>query len=178
MQAAVEVFSEKGYDAATMSEIAARSRTAAASLYRFFPSKEALADALLVQHAKHALGGLTELRGRAADMPVMDVASTLVDIRLEMQSQRKFAVELADARGGSEEKRRQYREAILDALAGILREVAPKLTQKRADTVAIVVLHALKGVAQVESLKSAAAQQLLAEIKESLHAYLSSLRAT
>ena len=37
---------EKGYDAATMTEIAARSGTAIGSLYRFFPSKESLSDAL------------------------------------------------------------------------------------------------------------------------------------
>ena len=50
MDAAVELFSEKGYDAATMTEIAARSSTAIGSLYRFFPSKEALADALLQRY--------------------------------------------------------------------------------------------------------------------------------
>ena len=36
MEAGVAVFTEKGYDAATMSEIAARSGTAIGSLYRFF----------------------------------------------------------------------------------------------------------------------------------------------
>ena len=40
------VFQERGYDATTMTEIATRSGTAFGSLYRFFPSKAALADAL------------------------------------------------------------------------------------------------------------------------------------
>src|SRR6266700_1792371 len=48
LQSAREVFMEKGYDAATMTEIAARSGTAIGSLYRFFPSKESLSDALLL----------------------------------------------------------------------------------------------------------------------------------
>src|ERR1700748_935719 len=68
MQAGVEVFKEKGYDAATMTEIAARSGTAIASLYRFFPSKEALADALLQQYAQHALERLSEVRQRVAGL--------------------------------------------------------------------------------------------------------------
>ena len=178
MQAGIEVFSEKGYDAATMTEIAARSGTAAASLYRFFPSKESLADALLLEHAKHALGGLAELRSRAAGMKLEAVASALVELRLELQSQRRFAVELADARGGSDEKRRQFREAMLDAIASLLREVIPKLTSKRAGVAAIVVLHALKGVAQIESQKTTTAQHLLVEVKEMLHAYFLSIRAS
>jgi AcrR family transcriptional regulator len=176
MQAGVEVFSEKGYDAATMSEIAARSGTAAASLYRFFPSKESLADALLTEHAKYALGGLAELRGRAADMALADVIGALIDLRMELQARRKFAVQLADARGGSDDKRRQFREAMVGSIAALLREVAPKLAQKRADVAAAVVLHTLKGVANVESQKPAAARALLAEIKEMLCAYLASMK--
>src|SRR5271156_5219725 len=62
MRTGVEVFMEKGFDAATMTEIATRSGTAIASLYRFFPSKEALADALLLQYEDHAMSRLAELR--------------------------------------------------------------------------------------------------------------------
>ncbi len=142
MEAGVQVFSEKGYDAATMSEIATRSGTAAASLYRFFPSKESLADALLVQYAKYYLGGLAELQGRVSKMTLQEVAGSLVDLRLELQSQRAFAVDLADARaGGSEEKRSQFRKAIVAAVGGMLREIIPGLTRNRADAVATVILQ-------------------------------------
>src|SRR3979411_2376611 len=68
LQSAREVFMEKGYDAATMTEIAARSGTAIGSLYRFFPSKEALADALLLQYENHAMNRLAELREQASGM--------------------------------------------------------------------------------------------------------------
>src|SRR5260370_41412174 len=44
LQAAAEVFAEKGYEAATMTEIAARARAPIGSLYQFFPVKDALAD--------------------------------------------------------------------------------------------------------------------------------------
>ena len=59
-------FMEKGYDAATMTEIAARSGTAIGSLYRFFPSKESLSDALLLHYVEQmteGLAALTEARG-------------------------------------------------------------------------------------------------------------------
>src|ERR1700704_924823 len=105
MKTGVEVFTEKGYDAATMAEIAAtRSGTATASLYRFFPSKEALADALLLQYANRSLDGLAELREQVRGMTPDDIASALVDSRLSLQSQRRFAINLADARGGRDDK--------------------------------------------------------------------------
>ncbi len=177
MEAGVQVFSEKGYDAATMSEIATRSGTATASLYRFFPSKESLADALLVQYAKYYLGGLAELRGRVSKLSLQELAGSLVDLRLELQSQRAFAVDLADARAaGGEERRSQFRKAIVGALGGMLREVIPGLARAKADAAAAVILHTLKGVTAVGSMKPAAGQALLTELKELLHAYLSSLR--
>src|SRR5258708_9032332 len=46
LAAGAAVFAEKGYAAATMTEIAARAEAPIGSLYQFFPSKEALADTL------------------------------------------------------------------------------------------------------------------------------------
>jgi AcrR family transcriptional regulator len=47
-EAAAAVIDEKGYEGATMAEIAARSGTKIGSLYRFFPNKESVADTILV----------------------------------------------------------------------------------------------------------------------------------
>src|ERR1700748_1418774 len=48
LKAGAAVIAEKGYEAATMAEIAARSGTKIGSLYRFFPNKESLADTIVV----------------------------------------------------------------------------------------------------------------------------------
>src|SRR5471032_2017963 len=88
MDSAVQLFAEKGYDAATMTEIAARSATAIGSLYRFFPSKDALADALLQRFAQTAMAGLGELEQQAAEMTLDSLAGALVDFMLTLQSQR------------------------------------------------------------------------------------------
>jgi AcrR family transcriptional regulator len=47
--AASEVLAKKGYEAATMSEIAERAHAAIGSLYQFFPNKESVAFALHTQ---------------------------------------------------------------------------------------------------------------------------------
>jgi AcrR family transcriptional regulator len=174
LETGAEVFAEKGYDAATMSEIASRSGTATASLYRFFPSKESLADALLLQYAKHALGGLTELHGRVAGMSSDEMARALIDLRLELQSQRRFALELADARGGSHAIREQFREAILEAMGNLLRERMPRLAKAKATVMAALLLHTLKGVANLDQQKPAARSAYLEEMKMLVGGYLAS----
>ena len=50
LKSAAATFAEKGYEAATMTEIAARADAAIGSLYQFFPSKEAVAAALLERY--------------------------------------------------------------------------------------------------------------------------------
>ena len=52
LKAGAAVIAEKGYEAATMAEIAARSSTKIGSLYRFFPNKEVLANALIAHSTK------------------------------------------------------------------------------------------------------------------------------
>jgi AcrR family transcriptional regulator len=174
LETGAEVFAEKGYDAATMSEIASRSGTATASLYRFFPSKESLADALLLQYAKHALGGLTELRGRITDMSSDQMARALIDLRLELQSQRRFALELADARGGSHAIREQFRKAILEAMGDLLRDRMPRLAKARVAAMAALLLHTLKGVASLAQQKPAARRAYRDEMQVLVSGYLAS----
>jgi AcrR family transcriptional regulator len=175
MDAAIAVFKDKGYDAATMTEIAARSRTAIGSLYRFFPTKEALADALLRQYTQHALDGLADLRARAGGMTLDELAGALVDFRLSLAPQRSFAIVLLDARGGSDDLREKFRNAMLSGLAAILRK-AMSLTPAKAATMAIVLLHILKAVTAADEEKPAVRRVLLAEIRELVRVYLASVR--
>jgi AcrR family transcriptional regulator len=176
MAAGVEIFTEKGYDAATMTEIATRSGTAIASLYRFFPSKEALADALLLQYAKHVLDGLAKLRQQAADLTLDGIATALVDFRLELLLHRKFAIGLADVRGAGSDQRTQFHHAMLDSMAGILLEVIPSLTREKSEAVAAILVHILKGVAVVHQEEPAARRLLLAEIEDLIRVYLNSVQ--
>lgn len=53
LQAAAEVFWEKGYDVATTHDIAERAQTAVGTLYRFFPNKLAIFHALEKRHRQH-----------------------------------------------------------------------------------------------------------------------------
>src|ERR1700691_2856064 len=65
LTAAAAVFGEKGYEAATMTEIAARAGAPIGSLYQFFPAKEVLADTLVQNYVALLESDLQELEGRA-----------------------------------------------------------------------------------------------------------------
>src|SRR5882762_2443308 len=68
LQAATAVFTEKGYEAATMTEIAARADAPIGSLYQFFPTKGALADTVVQNYAALLIGDLQALEVRAGEL--------------------------------------------------------------------------------------------------------------
>lgn len=175
LESAVEVFAEKGYDAATMTEIAARSGTAIGSLYRFFPSKESLADALLLRYMLHVKSSLAELAQQVPDMTLDSVADALVDFMLMLQTQRSFAISLVDARGGNNDERARFREVMRGAIAEILREAVPGLNPAKAKIMAVVLIPILKGVVGIANEEPAVRALLLAEMRELVRLYLASV---
>lgn len=178
LEVGADVFTEKGFDAATMTEIAARSGTAIGSLYRFFPSKESLADALLLRYAQYALDRLAELEERAGHMPLDDLAGALVDFKLGLQAQRSLAVALVDARGGSEDIRARYRKVFRGGLGSILRKAVPGLTPAKSEAMAIIIQHTIKVVVPTVQENPAIRDLLLAEIRELVRLYLASAKGS
>ncbi|WP_420992986.1 TetR/AcrR family transcriptional regulator [Cupriavidus sp. 30B13] len=180
LEAGAEIFLEKGYEAATMTEIAARSDTAIGSLYRFFPSKEALADTLLLRYAKLAVDGLAEVEQRAAAMPPEALAAALVDFMLALKAERSFAIALLDAGAGSDDKRAQFRAAMRHGVMAIVKKAAPNLPAARAEAMAAVLLHLLKGVLGARGAdqdKPALRRAVANETRELVRMYLASARA-
>jgi AcrR family transcriptional regulator len=182
LQASTALFLDKGYDAVTMTEIASASHTAIGSLYRFFPSKEAVADALLHQYTESLAAGLAQLRARAgADagagaqgMDAAALADALVDFMSGLHAERGVALALVDARG-LDDSRRELRGAMLDKLKALLGAVLPGVLEERLPTMALAVLHLLKGVAQMPD-GSAPSPALLDEYRRMLRAYLGNMQ--
>lgn len=177
LEAGVEVFSESGYDGATMTEIAARSGTAIGSLYRFFPSKEALADALLLRYAKLVGDGFADLGERVTDMALPELAAALVDFMVALQSERSFALALLDARGGSDDKRALVREAMRSGIGSILRNCFPAMKKAESLSTAILLWHLLKSVPLAQKEKPALRRALMAETRALVEVYLNSIQA-
>ncbi len=77
MSAAVATFVEKGFEATTMTEIAARAGASIGTLYLFFATKDVLAQAILAETAEDLSGRLDGLSERAAGLTPAQIADAL-----------------------------------------------------------------------------------------------------
>jgi len=146
LDAGAAVFVEKGYDAATMTEIAARAGAAIGSLYQFFPSKEALADALLARYCERLVGGLRDIAERAPALGASGVADALVDLMLDLRAERAIGLALVDTMVDAPDRRAMLRGALRGGLADIVRAADPSLPAARAAAMAPMIQQILKAV--------------------------------
>src|SRR5260370_32991611 len=92
MDAGAELFAAKGYEATTMTEIASRAGAAIGSLYQFFPSKEALAEALFDRFAERGAVSFAQVEERAPGCSEGELAGLLVDHKLRQGTERQRAI--------------------------------------------------------------------------------------
>lgn len=146
LAAATDLFARKDYEAVTMTEVAAASGTAIGSLYRFFPTKAALAEALVEQYGAHLIADVDAILGRAAKVSNTALADALVDMGGGLDAERAAALALVDALADGSELRAGLRAAIRERLASLLaaRSGRPAATL----TVQAFVLHNLVKLAR------------------------------
>ncbi len=152
LEAATDLFATRPYDAVTMTEVAARSETAIGSLYRFFPTKEALADALLDRYGARLAEALDAIAEQAGALAPESIAEALVDFMHGLERERSAALGLIDTRPDSLALRAMIRGAMLDRIAAILVAIgggAPAGVRPQA-TLLLNVLKAVRALDQDE----------------------------
>jgi AcrR family transcriptional regulator len=173
MQAGAALFAQKGFDAATMTEIAASSGTAIGSLYRFFPTKETLADALVLRYGERLFAGLDEIAGRSRELSGEGLAAALVDLMMDLREDRSVAVALVDRAKDATGKRTGLKIGAVDRIARALIAQKSQLTAEHADAMAPVVLHLLKSVPAFAMSGEAGADRMIAEVRKMAGRYIS-----
>jgi len=144
LQAATTVFAEKGYEAVTMTEIAARAGAPIGSLYQFFPVKEALADALLQNYAALLTSDLKALEARARVIDTHALVAGLFRLLRAHPRERAAALPLAEARMSEAVRRTTFRHMLRRRIAAILRARSPGLSPAAAQEIAIVMGQLMK----------------------------------
>jgi AcrR family transcriptional regulator len=144
LQAAAAVFQERGFEAATMAEIAARADAKIGSLYRFFPNKDALAEALTSQYSEALRAEFDAIHARAADATPQELGDILIDLLVRRHPQTRAFAALMDSRADWPEVRRQLRTQTLADIKTALTTCAPDLDDQEAEDVATVVLNNMK----------------------------------
>lgn len=144
LQAATAVFAEKGYEAATMTEIAARAGAPIGSLYQFFPVKEALADTLVQNYVALLAADLQALEARADQADTETLVEGLFALLRAHPQERAAALPLAEARMSEQLRRSTFRQMLRRQIAAILRARAPTLNAEAARETAIVMVQLMK----------------------------------
>src|SRR6202453_2324382 len=144
MEAAAAVIQERGFEAATMAEIAARADAKIGSLYRFFPNKESVAEALMRQYAKALQAEYDALHMHAADATPEQLADILIDLMVKLHPQARALTALLDSHTDWTQVRQRLRTQTLARIKMALTTCAPNLDDKEAEDIAAVVLNNMK----------------------------------
>ena len=172
LNAGGELFAEKGYDATTMTEIAQRAGASIGSLYQFFPSKEALAEALFLRYAARAAEQLDSFAALAPHLQPAQLADLLVDMKLEMHSHRDAAIALSESIAAIVERRKPLRDVTCAKIAAILQAMNPDLPSQRATVAAAAVQQVMKSVQSLAALERETGHPFVAEARTMLSVYI------
>ena len=171
LEAAAAVIGEKGYEAATMAEIAARSGTKIGSLYRFFPNKESVADTILIGARENIDTVFDRFDASVNRLSIRDLADGLMALIFELFTWPAF-MKLLDAGQDWSVKREEFRNALQQRVAKTLIIHTPKLSKKSAADIALVVMLNAKAVAMHKALFDHSASNVPDEFRDMTRLYL------
>jgi len=173
LEAAAAVIAEKGYEAATMAEIAARSGTKIGSLYRFFPNKESVADTIVVSARENIDAVFDRFDAGVNGLSIRALADGLVALIFELFTRPAF-MKLLDAGQNWSVKREEFRSALIERIAKTLMIHSPELTKKSAADIALVILLSVKTVATHQAFFDESASGAGDEFRDMTRLYLKS----
>jgi AcrR family transcriptional regulator len=173
LEAGADVIAEKGFQAATMTEIASKAGAPIGSLYRFFPSKEILADALVQRYGELVDDAFDKINSRIKSLSTAALAEALLNIMADFHREKRAIRALLEAQPDSSAKREEFRSAMRRRVAKTLTLRNPKLDPKMARDMAVVVIQNMKTAGALnQDLRGDALSGALAELREMTRLYL------
>jgi AcrR family transcriptional regulator len=173
LDGAAAAFRELGYEATTMTEIAARAGASIGSLYQFFPSKEAVAEALFRRYADAVSRGLALLAECAPGSTPEQLADLFIGQELRLRADRAVAAALIDMVASIGDRGKPLRSALRQQVAMVFQAARPGLRAPRARMAAAMTLYALKLVPRVAEEEEQTQLPLVNELRRWLALYLS-----
>ena len=175
LDAGAELFAEKGYEATTMTEIASRAGAAIGSLYQFFPSKEALAEALFNRFAERAVASFARVEEAAPGRSPGELADLLIDHKLALGTDRAASIVLSSELASIVERRKPLGDALRGRIAAILRAANPALGEDEAAAAAIVANQVMKMIPALAAAKDGRGERLVAEARKLMALYIAEI---
>ena len=144
LEAAGAEFAERGYEATTMTAIAARAGASIGSLYQFFPTKEQVAVTLIEQYVIELEAAFGQLSEKVPLLDVSVVAGRLTMLFVAFRTTHPAFVGLVDALDVVLPGATGVRERLRKGIASVLAALAPRLSVEEALFRAVVVQHLMK----------------------------------
>jgi AcrR family transcriptional regulator len=171
LQAGADVIAERGFEAATMAEIAARAVAPIGSLYRFFPSKDVLADALIRRYCELVDAAFQKLDSRVESLTIEEFSDELLTLFVELRGETPAIVALLDARSDASAWRGKFHDDSVREIIRTLKLRVAKLSDEKAHDMAFVLLQNMKTMKSLDGERNAGA---IAELRAMTRLYLSS----
>ena len=167
LDAAAAVFVERGYEVATMTEVASRAGASIGSLYQFFPTKPVLAEALHLRE----LGALTAaLESSPVSTPetLAATADRLFDRLMTFSAERPVFPLLAERRDIAPDRKAKTRAEMRASIASLLLQAHPAPTASRAASAAALLLVLMKAAVSLRVEASPGWEDLVLELRSML----------
>ncbi len=168
LAAAAAVFVRRGYDGATMTEIAAQAGASIGSLYQFFPTKPLIAEALHVQELAALSGVIEGLSGAVRPgSSLAEVAGLLFDELVAFLEEHPVFLVLAERRDIDPVRKAESRRAMLGQIGTLLATASPPPDTDRREAVSILLLTLMKVAVSLQATQGStpATRKLVAELR-------------
>ena len=170
LDGASAVFAEAGYEAATMTQIAARAGASIGSLYQFFPTKEHVAAALHARHLDALVGMLDLLAEEVRGQPVEAAVDALFARFVTYLEENPAFLAVSERRTLDPAVKKEARARLRGCIVALLAAVEPPVTHARMASLAAVILHLIRVAALLradddQSVRAPAIAELRAMLK-------------
>jgi AcrR family transcriptional regulator len=172
LQAAADLFSEIGFEAATMQAIADRSHSSIGALYNYFPDKQSVAATLLSRYAEELDWRLKSLMEHSEKLSTVQFAGLFIDCIIDFAQERPAYLSLHSM---PIRFRRDpaARKALRTIIANAFLTKNPSLSAERSFLAANVAVQIVKGMMNLYLESDAKTKPLaVAEFRRVLTFYL------
>lgn len=170
LQAAEKVFAEKGFEAATMTEIAAEAGASIGSLYQYFPTKDDLAAELHARQLDAFASMLEELGGSQAGQSVDEMTEHLFGRLLAFLEENPAFVIVGNRRSIDPMVKKVARNRLRTLIGNLLAGSSPSVPEDRRKPLAAVLLYLIRVAMQLRedddlSIRDSAVDELRAMLR-------------
>jgi AcrR family transcriptional regulator len=177
LDAAGRVFGDLGYHAATTNAIAAEGKVSPATLYQFFPNKEAIADALVTRYAMDLAkevraADLQELVAAPLEEAIRQVTGVVIEFNRKHAAFHTLYTEAPLSKDTLEQKQ-LLSQTFIDHLSEVLIARNPQLDKQDALWSSEIVLTTVKGfLPALAGRKTSARSRTIDALSQMLVRYL------